>query len=284
MQLPADVRLLYAASGAVLLALTSTLLLARREFRTVRGLGRISAGFCFFLVAVFLFSLQDETIPLLSVLLPNLCAILGAALLLEGNRENHSLGDSRDLTLAALGVSTPLFLVFIWVFPSSNATTITRSLIMAVFLSGAALTTWRHRRRPGLDALGSAAAIALGATSLILGTRGVALLGGLGSGEPKGTLTGAAILVATFTAVLWTASFLATANRRLTTQIRRQKDLFSNLLLMARAAGTKPALESALAETLQLACSLTGATGSSLILVDEQGEVQERPLQQFGDG
>ena len=144
---------------------------------------------------------------------------------------------------------------------------------MAAFFGAAAWTTWRLRERPGFDALGTVAAGALAASATILAARAIALLVGLGTQKPQSqSLTGVAILVATFTAVLWTTTFLANANRRLTTQIRVQKDLFANLLLMARTAGEGSGFDSVLEESLQLACSITGATGSSLLLVDEEGK------------
>lgn len=61
--------------------------------------------------------------------------------------------------------------------------------------------------------------------------------------------------------------------RRLAAQLRTQKQLFENLVAVARATSASPALGETLRNTLEVACSLTGADGASLFLLDGDGRV-----------
>lgn len=64
-----------------------------------------------------------------------------------------------------------------------------------------------------------------------------------------------------------------TARRRVEAELRAQKQLFENLLAVARVTTERPTLEETLKNTIGVASSLTGAQAASLFLLDEEGRV-----------
>jgi signal transduction histidine kinase/PAS domain-containing protein len=61
--------------------------------------------------------------------------------------------------------------------------------------------------------------------------------------------------------------------RKAEDELRAQKQLFENLLAVARATTERPTLQATLQATLDVASSLTGAEGASLFLISESGHV-----------
>jgi len=253
------------ASAAVFLGLTLATALAWRALRGVQGLGRIALGYALLVAAMGLFAMAGT----FGVAIPNLALIAAGALLHDGVRVLYGRS-SAARALLVLGALT--FLATTWmarVAPSSVARGALVTGLLAALLGGAVLVSWRSRRPR--DLLDSAATLSLGACTLVLASRaGLAVWtrSRLLAGDP---ITALSILTGTVAAVVWTLAILASANRRLGQELVAQGELFARLLSVARVAGEGPGLQAALEGTLKLARTATGATGSSLMLLDESG-------------
>ncbi len=69
-----------------------------------------------------------------------------------------------------------------------------------------------------------------------------------------------------------------TERRRAETTLKTQKELFENLVAVARATAERPTLEATLRNALRVAVTLTGADTSTLLLLDPQGNVTHSVL------
>jgi len=74
----------------------------------------------------------------------------------------------------------------------------------------------------------------------------------------------------------------ATVHKRTEAELAAEKRLFENLLAVARATTERPTLAATLQNTLQVASTLTGAQGSSLILIDERGATTDSIIVENG--
>jgi signal transduction histidine kinase len=268
-----DVRALFAATAVVFLGLTVAMALAWRELRRIPGLGHFATSYGLLLVGTALLASRDRIPDLLSVVVANVVLVLGTALIQEGMRTFNGAKPQRRLTLASSGGSAVAFSFFTYVVPSSLARTALSSLLLGLHLGCAAWTSWRGRPREYARLLDKVTSLALAMCAAVFAARAALTVRGLGQ---AGLLAGdvATVLVVlggTLSAVIWTTTLLVNANQRLTAEVAAEKNLFAHLLAIAKRAGEGPSLDVTLADTLLVARSLTGATGASLLLVDERG-------------
>jgi len=275
MQSLIDARTIYVASAVIFGGLAASVALAWKELRGTRGPERFAWSYVLFLLGLLLFALRDSIPPVFSVTAANVLVIVGAALVLEGTRLFFGLDPGRRVTVWT-GVSA--LLVFVWlglVRPDADLRTISSSAFLAALLGAAGWTSWQRRPRGGVQVLEKVTAVAMSLCALLLWARAVAIGAGVVRGEVLHENTWLAVppLLCTLCAVVWTTTLLANTSRRLTGVVQAQNDLLASLLEMARAAGSETDLEAALRRVLDAARALTGATGSSLFVLDEQGRL-----------
>ncbi|HYN40980.1 MAG TPA: GAF domain-containing protein, partial [Thermoanaerobaculia bacterium] len=272
--LPAiDARTLFVASAVVFAGLVISVAIAWRELRSLSGPDRFAKSYVLFLVGLILFALQGRLPPFLSYWTANVLLVLGAALVLEGTKLILGLPAGRRLTVWTMAAATPAFGYFTVVRFDADARTILSSAFLAALLGTAGWTSWHRRPRTGSRTLETVTAIALGACALLFWARAVAIGTGLAGGEMLDGSAWMAVppLVCTLCAVVWTTTLLANTSRRLTNVVQSKSDLLANLLNVARAAGDGSNLDATLERVLGVATDLTGATGASLLILDEQG-------------
>jgi signal transduction histidine kinase len=268
-----DARTLFVASAVVFFGLVISVALAWRELRTMKGPDRFAKSYALFLVGLLLFALQDRLPPVLSVLPANVLVVLGAAFVLEGTKLIFGLRPGRRVTLWTVAAAAASFGYFTLVRYDTDARTILSSAFLAALLGTAGWTSWHRRPRSGSRALETVTAIALTACALLFWARAVAIGTGLVGGEMLDASPWMAVppLLCTLCAVVWTTTLLANTSRRLTSVVRSQNALLANLLAVARAAGDGSSLDATLDKVLETVRTVTGATGSSLLLLDENG-------------
>ena len=268
-----DARALYSTSAFVFLGLVISVLLAYRELRETPGLGRFVSAYCALIAGTGLFAVRDRIPDFLTIVVANVLVVLGAAFVLEGIALFYGLAVGYRITLSSALLSAPVFAWFTWVEPSSLWRTVFSSAALAVLLGAASWTAGRTRHEGSSRLLDAVTAVALGACSLLFIAR--AALVGMGRSAAdllaEDLLTALGPLVGMLSAVIWTTSLLTNANRRLTHVVRSQTDLLASLLEVARVTSDEATLDATLERTLEAVCSLTGATGSSLLLLDEEG-------------
>jgi signal transduction histidine kinase len=268
-----DARALYSTSAFVFVGLVISVLLAYRELRGTPGLGRFVSGYCALIAGTGLFAVRDQIPDFLTIVVANVFVVLGAAFVLEGIALFYGLAVGYRITLSSALLSAPVFAWFTWVEPSSLWRTVFSSTALAVLLGAASWTAARTRHEGGSRLLDNVTAAALGACALLFTVR--AALVGAGRADSgllgEDLLTALGPLVGILSAVIWTTSLLTNANRRLTHVVRSQTDLLTSLFEVARVTGDEATLDATLEKTLEAVCSLTGATGSSLLLMDEEG-------------
>lgn len=268
-----DTRALYLTSAFVFLGLLVSVIFAYRELRGTRGLGRFVSAYCALIAGTGLFAFRDRIPDVLTIVVANVLVILGAALVLEGIALFYGLTAGFRITIASALLSAPVFAWFTWVQPSSQWRTVFSGGALAVLLGAAAWTAGRGGHEGGSRVLDFVTATALGTCALLFLVRAALVAAGRSSGDllAEGLLTVLGPLVGILSAVVWTTSLLTNANRRLTHVVRSQTDLLTNLFDVARVTGDEASLDATLERTLEAVRSLTGAGGSSLLLVDEEG-------------
>ena len=268
-----DARALYSTSAFVFLGLVISVLLAYRELRGTPGLGRFVSGYCALIAGTGLFAVRDRIPDFLTIVVANVLVVLGAAFVLEGIALFYGLAVGYRITLASALLSAPVFAWFTWVEPSSLWRTVFSSAALAVLLGAASWTAGRTRHEGGSRLLDTVTAVALGACALLFTARAALVGAGRAVADllAEDLLTALGPLVGMLSAVIWTTSLLTNANRRLTHVVRSQTDLLTSLFEVARVTGDGSTLDATLARTLEAVRSLTGATNSSLLLLDEEG-------------
>ena len=266
-----DARTLVAASAVVFAGLVLAVALAWRELRAIRGPDRLALGFGLFFLGLVLLAFKGRIPGILPAVLANVLVTVAAAFILEGTKLFYDLAPSRRLTvgtglLAAAGFAATLYLP-----DGENARAILSSAFLAALVGAAAWTAWRHRARQGAAAFETITAVALWGCAALFWARGVAVGAGFVEGDilAGGPLLALPPLLCTIFAVVWTTTLLATTSQRLTRVVRAQNDLLAGLLSVARAAGAEEGLDGTLTRVLDAATSATGATGASLLLLDE---------------
>lgn len=268
-----DARALYLTSAFVFLGLVVSVLLAYRELRGTVQLGRYVSGYLALVAGAGLFAVRDRIPELFTLVVGNILIVLGAAFVLEGIAlfYGHAVGCRVSLAVAAVAV--PFFAYFTWIEPSSLWRTAFSSGTLAALLGAAAWTAARGRNGGGSRLLDLVTAAGLAIGALVFLSRAYLV----GTGREGGgfhleeALDALGPLVGVLAAVIWTTSLLTNANRRLTHVVRSQTDLLTNLFEVARVTGDGATLDATLERTVETVRSLTGATGSSLLLLDEEG-------------
>lgn len=268
-----DARTLFVASAIVFAGLVVSVVLAWRELGKMRGPDRFATSYVLFFLGLVLFALRGHVPDLLSITAANVLFVLGAAFVLEGTRLYYGLLPTRRITLWAGVTATAAFAFLDVVHDDPPARTILSSAWLAGFLGAAAWTIWFRRPRTGSQVLEKISAISLGACSLLFWARAVAIGSGLVEGELLWGSPWMALppVLCTLCAVVWTTALLANTSRRLMAVVRSQNDLLASLLAVTRAAESTSGLDATLRRVLEAARSLTGATGTSLLLLDETG-------------
>jgi signal transduction histidine kinase len=268
-----DARALYSTSAFVFLGLVISVLLAYRELRGTPGLGRFVSGYCALIAGTGLFAVRDRIPDSLTIVVANVLVVLGAAFVLEGIALFYGLAVGYRITLSSAFFSAPVFAWFTWVEPSSLWRTVFSSMALAALLGAASWTAGRARHEGSSRLLDTVTALALGACALLFMVRAALVGMDRAASEllAEDLLTALGPLVGMLSAVIWTTSLLTNANRRLTHVVRSQTDLLTSLFEVARVGGDGTTLDATLEKTLEAVCSLTGANGSSLLLLDEEG-------------
>lgn len=239
----------------------------------MKGPDRFAKSYVLFLVGLLLFALQGRLPAVLSVTVANVLVVLGAAFVLEGTKLIFGLQPNRRLTGQVGLIATAAFAFFTFVRFDRDMRTILSSAFLAALLGAAGWTSWQRRARNDAQVLEKVTAVALTTCALLFWARAVAIGSGLVGGDllQASPWMGVPPLLCTFCAVVWTTALLATTSRRLTTVIRSQNELLESLLGIARAAGDGANLDTTLQRTLETTSDLTGATGASLLMLDEEG-------------
>ena len=268
-----DAGTLFVASAVIFGGLFLSVVLAWRELRTMKGPERFAASYAAFFAGLFLFVLRGKLPDVLTMTLANVLVVFGAALVLEGARLILGLPPRRRVTLWAVGLSAAAFGWYSHVQDDSVARTVLSSAFVAALLGAAGWTAWHRRPRNDSQILEKVTALALTACALLFWARAVAIASGLVSARMLDESAWMAVppLLCTLCAVVWTTTLLATTSRRLTAVVQTQNDLLASLLEVARAAGTEGSLDAGLGKILEAARAATGATGGSLLMLDEQG-------------
>lgn len=268
-----DARTLFVASALIFVCLLVSVVLAWRELGRMRGPDRLALSYAALFVGLALFSARGHVPSILSITAANVLFVFGVALAHEAIRLFYGLSPTRRLTIWTTGAAAAAFLFFTHVRDEPGIRTILSSAFLAALLGATGWMIWQRRPRGGTQVLEKVTAIALAASSLLFWARAVAIGSGLVEGEILWGSPWMALppLVCTLCAVVWTTALLANASRRLMNVIQSQNELLANLLAVTRAAGSASSLDKTLERVLDAACSLTGASGSSLLLLDEQG-------------
>lgn len=268
-----DARTLFVASALIFACLFVSVLLAWRELGRLRGPDRLALSYSAFFVGLILFSLRGHVPEFLSIPVANSLFVLGVALVLEAVQLFYGHPPSRRLTVWATGGAAAAFVFFTHGRDDGALRTILSSAFLASFLGATGWTIWQRRPRGGAQVLERVTALALAVCSLLFWARAVAIGSGLIRGEVLWGSPWMALppLLCTLCAVVWTTALLANANRRLMSVVQSQNALLVDLLAATRAAGSASSLDETLERVLGAACSLTGASGSSLLLLDEDG-------------
>ena len=261
----------YLLSAGVMAALCLAMILAWRELEGTAGLGRFAAAMGLLVAGTGLLATSGRAADFLSIVVANVLLVVGVAVIFEGSREFSGAPPQRSVTLGAAVVSALLFLGFTYLRPSVAWRGLVSSLLLAALLGAAAWALWFGGRERSAGPLAFCASAALGADSVMLAVRAALVpFPVYGAFE---TLTILSLGVGLTSGVCWTVAVVLIASRRLRNELTGQKDLFAKLVAVARAGTLGPALDSTLADVLEATRSLTGATGSSLLLVDETGDV-----------
>lgn len=268
-----DARTLLAASAVVFAGLVLAVALAWRELRAIRGPDRLALAFGLFFLGLVLFAFKGRIPAPLSAILANVLVCVAAAFILEGTNLFFGLAPSRRLTIGTSLLASGGFVATTFLRDGEDARAILSSAFLAALLGAAAWTAWRHRESPGRAAFENVTAIALWACAALFWARGVAVGAGFVEGDilSRGPFLALPLLFCTIFAVVWTTTLLATTSQRLTRVVRTQNDLLAGLLSVARAASAEEGLDATLTAVLDAARSATGATGASLLLLDESG-------------
>lgn len=257
------------ASAVVFLGLALATALAWRELGGIPGLGRFALAYSLLVVAMGLYAARDG-LGAPGSLVPDLTLIAAAALLDDGIRALYGRRPRRLLGALAAAIALVALPWWAWLSPHPAARVTLVTGLVATLLGAAFLVSWRARRPR--DLLDAAVALSLGACAAVLAVRTAMVLGGSPTGIRYGDgITALALLIGMPSGVVWTFAVLASANRRLGIELASQRELFESLLATARVAGEGPGLDAALEGTLRVARTASGATGSSLMLLDEQG-------------
>lgn len=268
-----DARTIFVATAIIFGGLVVAVILAWRELGRMKGPDRFAAAYVSFFLGLVLFSLRGQIPAFASIVAANTLFVLGAALVLEGTRLFYGLRPARRATVAAPLVSLPLFAWLTFVRDDAPNRTVLSSALLAALLGAAAWTIWRRRPRGGRQVLEPVTALALAFCALLFWARAVAVGARLVDRELSWESLWMALppLACAICAVVWTTALLANTSRRLMSVVQSQNELLAGLIAVSRAAGAASSLDATLHRVLEAACSLTGATGASLLLLDEHG-------------
>lgn len=268
-----DARALYLTSAFVFVGLVVSVLLAYRELRGTPGLGRVVCGYLALAAGAGLFAVRTWIPEFVTVVAGNVLIVLGAAFVLEGIALFYGRAVGSRVSLSTGLVSAAFFSYFTWIEPSSHWRTTFSAGALATLVGAAAWTAARSRHEGASRFLDLVTAGALAVGALVFLSRAYLVATGRDPGVSllEGALDALGPLVGVLCAVIWTTSLLTNANRRLTHVVRAQADLLTNLFEVARVTGDGSSLGATLERTLETVRSLTGATGSSLLLLDEEG-------------
>ena len=268
-----DARTLFVAAAVIFGGLVVSVVLAWRELGKLRGPDRFAAAYVTFFVGLVLFSLRGRIPDVASIVAANTLFVLGAALVLEATRLFYGLRPSRRVTFVAPVAALPLFVWTTLVREDAGDRTVLSSVILSGLLGASAWTIWRRRPRGGRQVLEPFTALSLAFCALLFWARGVAVGAGLVERELVWESPWMALppLLCTLCAVVWTTALLANASRRLMAVVQSQNELLASLIAVTRAAGSSSSLDATLERVLEATCSVTGASGSSLLLLDERG-------------
>jgi signal transduction histidine kinase len=266
-----DARTLLAASAVVFAGLVLAVALAWRELRAIRGPDRLALGFGLFFIGLLLLAFKGRIPAFLPAVLANVLVTVAAAFILEGTKLLYGLAPNRRLTIGTGLLAAAAFAGTMLLRDGENVRAILSSAFLAALVGAAAWTAWRHRAQQGAAAFEKVTAAALWACAALFWARGVAVGAGFVEGDilAGGPLLALPPLLCTIFAVVWTTTLLATTSQRLTRVVRTQNDLLASLLSVARAAGAEEGLDGTLTRVLDAAKLATGATGASLLLLDE---------------
>jgi len=266
-----DARTLLAASAVVFAGLVLAVALAWRELRAIRGPDRLALGFGLFFLGLVLLAFKGRIPAFLPAVLANVLVTVAAAFILEGTKLFYGLAPSRRLTVGVGLLATAAFAVTMHLRDGENARAILSSAFLTALVGASAWTASRHRAPREAGAFDLVTAVALWACAALFWARGVAVGAGFVEGDilAGGPLLALPPLLCTIFAVVWTTTLLATTSQRLTRVVRTQIDLLASLLSVARAAGAGEGLDGTLTRVLDAAKLATGATGASLLLLDE---------------
>ncbi len=266
-----DARTLLAASAVVFAGLVLAVALAWRELRAIRGPDRLALGFGLFFLGLVLLAFKGRIPAFLPAVLANVLVSVAAAFILEGTKLFYGLVPNRRLTVGTGLLATAGFAATLLLPNGEDARAILSSAFLAALLGAAAWTAWLRRARHGAAAFEKVTAFGLWACAALFWARGVAVGAGFVEGDmlAGGPLLALPPLLCTIFAVVWSTTLLATTSQRLTRVVRAQNDLLASLLSVARAAGAEEGLDGTLTRVLDAATSATGATGASLLLLDE---------------
>ncbi len=270
-------RTLIAICGTVFAGLTLALVVIWRQSRATAGLGTLTAAHALTFVAAGLGAGPRSS--LLAAWGANVMLVSAVALQLHGTCLFFGLRYRREITL---GIVTLAFLAFgYWALlvPDAEARGLVFSGLSAALFLASAWVTWSQGRAQNNTPAVALMAGALAAVGAGMGLRFVLEVAGTPLARAGAPL---ALALSPLAGIAWIVGLLMTLNQRLLTSLRESRDLFESLVAVARATSEGPSLRETLRGALEIANTLTGASGASLHLVDEKGEVS-RGLYTRGD-
>lgn len=265
-----DIRTLLVTCAIVFAGVTLALAFVWRQTRPMAGIRRLALAHGLTVAAAGLFCVRDR-LGVFSDVAGDTLLILAVALLHEGTRLFFGLPAQRVFTLTVVPAAAALLAFFASAVPSEHVRTLAHSGLLAALFARVAWLTFRCGRREaaGLPVLLMSLAL-LGQGGAFVLRFTLSLVAGPAASPRLAPVT---LLVALSAPVAWTIGLVSAINQRLTGSVRAARDLFENLVEVARATSAGPDLRATLHGTLEVANKLTGALASSLILSDEAGRV-----------
>lgn len=261
-------RTLIAICGTVFAGLTLALVFIWRHSRTTAGLGSLTAAHALTMVAAGLAAGPASSLRV--TLVANVLLVGAVAVQLHGTRLFFGLKAQPRLTLGVLALAGAGFAYWSLVQPDAQARALLFTALTSLLFGASAWATWTGGRAghdgPTIPLMGGALAVVGGGMAL----RFVLEAAGTPLSKAGGAL---ALALSPLGGIAWIVGLLMTLNHRLLTSLRESRDLFERLVAVARATSEGPSLRETLRGALEIANALTGASGASLHLVDEKGDV-----------
>jgi signal transduction histidine kinase len=275
MLLTLDVRTLYLVCAALFTGMGLASLLMWWHARPLPGMGRLAGAYGFGVAGTALIALRGVVPDGVSVLGGNLLMVMGGGVGYEGIRAFFGVRPRSTLALACVVLVLLTLPYYFYREPSVGARIVIVSGVLAALFAAAGFTAHRRGRASGDGRPAQLTALSFAGLGAILAARAALTLAGPAPNDlfTDAQITTGALLVALVCSGGWTLGLIMTSNHRLTRSAEDARELLASLVAVARATAAGQDLEDTLHRTLDIAGTLTAASGASLHLVDASGTV-----------